>query len=410
MKHYCLILLISFGFFPFVNIEAKIKLPAVFSDNMVLQQQSEVPIWGESSPNKTVKITTTWNNKVYETVSGINGKWKTNVSTPVYGGPYTIEINDGNNLKLENVMIGEVWVCSGQSNMEMPLAGWGKIMNYEKEIAAANYPNIRLLQVIKNSSSKPLNDMKVAMGGWVPCSPQTVPLFSALAYFFGKNLFDAKNIPIGLINTSWGGTIAEAWTSGSSLKTMPDFSAPVIEMEKANSDDFNLKVTYDKDLASWHKRIDNVDNGFSSGKAIWADKNLNDTDWKPMNIPHYWESQGLPAFDGVVCFRKTIEIPSDWQNNKLTLSLDMIDDDDITYFNGIEVGHTEGYNVSRTYSIPAELVKKGKAVITVRVFDAKGGGGIYGDSLQIKLSLSPEKVITLIGSWLFKKSVSLTEV
>jgi len=410
MKYLRLILLICFGLFFLVNVNAKIKLPGIFTNNMVLQQQSEVPIWGDASPKKIVKITTSWNNKVYKTVSDAYGKWTAIINTPIFGGPFSIEINDETKLKLNNVMIGEVWVCSGQSNMEMPLAGWGKILNYETEIATANYPNIRLLQIEKKSSSKPLNDMKVSMGGWVPCSPQTVQYFSALAYFFGKNLFENKDIPIGLINSSWGGTLAEAWTSGNSLKTIPEFSAQVMNMEKANSDDVDLQATFEKKLSAWHLQIDKLDTGFSKDKPIWAGKNLDDTDWKQMSIPDLWENQGLQAFDGVVWFRKTINIPSDWQNNKLTLSLDMIDDDDITFFNGVEVGQTNGYNLTRTYSIPAKLVKEGKAVITVRVFDAKGGGGIYGDSAQIKLSLSNQKVISMAGKWLYKKSINLTEV
>jgi len=410
MKHYSLILLICFVLFSFGNIEAEIKLPAVFSNNMVLQQLSEVPVWGEASPDKTIKIKTSWNNKVVETKSDANGKWKTNVSTPVYGGPYTIEITDGTKLKLENVLIGEVWVCSGQSNMEMPLAGWGKVMNYEQEIAAANYPDIRLLQVEKNTSTKPLNDMKVAMGGWVPCSPKTVAEFSAVAYFFGKNLFENKNITVGMINTYWGGTIAEAWTSAGTLSTMPDFSSAVSEIEKSGADPADLKAKYDKDLAIWQQQIQIADKGLSKNLPVWTDKNLDESDWKPMDIPCLWESQGLPAFDGVVWFRKTIEIPSDWQNNKLTMNLDVIDDDDITYFNGVEIGRTTGYTQNRTYYVPASLVKTGKAVITIRVFDLTGGGGIYGSAAKLQLSLSPEKSIALAGTWQYKKGVSLTEI
>ena len=162
-------------------------------------------------PAKTIKITTSWNNKTVETVSDATGRWKANISTPVYGGPFSIEISDGKRLKLENVMIGEVWLCSGQSNMEMPLAGWGKIMNYQHEIAAANYPYIRLFTVQRNISNQPLTDITAKSGGWVACSPETVADFSSVAYFFGKNLYENMKIPIGLINSSWGGTIAEAW-------------------------------------------------------------------------------------------------------------------------------------------------------------------------------------------------------
>lgn len=227
---------------------------------------------------------------------------------------------------------------------------------------------------------------------------------------FGKNLYDNKNIPIGLINTSWGGTIAEAWTSGSSLKTMPDFATPVLNMEKTASDPINAKKKYNQDLEKWKNNLEKADKGKFNGQPVWANINLDETDWKQMNIPNFWESQGLPGFDGVVWFRKTIEIPTDWQKNKLTLSLDIIDDNDVTFFNGIEVGHTDGFNLSRNYAIPSNLVTAGKAVITVRVYDSGGAEGIYGNAALLKLSLSTEKSIALAGLWQHKTSFNLSDV
>jgi len=400
MRNKCLAIL--FCFLSFTNLNAKVKLPPIFTSNMVLQQQSEVPFWGESSPNKIVRIYTSWNNKSIETTSDLKGRWKTIVSTPVYGGPYSIEIKEGNKLKLENVMIGEVWLCSGQSNMEMPLAGWGKIMNYEKEISAANYPNIRLFTVPKNISSKPLTDLTAQSGGWLPCSPKTVADFSAVAYFFGKNLYENKNIPIGLINSSWGGTYAEAWTSGESLKTMPDYRLAVDEMKHKEIDTEMLKIQYKADSTRLNKQVLDADKGFLNGKPIWVANNIDETGWKSMRIPDKWENEGLPNFDGVVWFRKTIDIPTDWQNKKLSLNLDMIDDNDITYFNGVKVGSTDGWTMIRNYTIPASIVHAGKAVITVRVFDTGGSGGIYGDATLMKLSVTPDKSISMAGNWLYK--------
>lgn len=410
MKKYIYIIFFIISLFSAGNLSAKIKLPAIFTDNMVLQQQSEVPFWGEATPAKTVKITTSWNNKTVETTADANGKWKTNIPTPVYGGPFSIEINDGKKLTLENVMIGEVWLCSGQSNMEMPLAGWGKIMNYQQEIEAANYPNIRLFTVQRNISNQPLTEMTAKSGGWVACSPETVADFSAVAYFFGKNLYEKMKIPIGLINSSWGGTIAEAWTSGQSLKTMPDFQSSVAAMQNKSLETKDIKEKYNQDSIAWQRLSEKTDRGLLNGKAVWTDKNRSVVDWKTMKVPDNWENQSLPNFDGVVWFRKTIDIPTDWQNKKLTLNLDMIDDNDITYFNGVEVGHTDGWNLARIYTIPVSLVKAGKAVISVRVFDTGGGGGIYGNPLLMKLSLSPEKSIPLSGTWQYKIGFNLTEI
>lgn len=410
MKKYIYIIFFVISLFSAANLSAKIKLPAIFTNNMVLQQQSEVPLWGEATPAKTVKITTSWNNKTIETAADATGKWKAKIPTPFYGGPFSIEISDGKKLTLENVMIGEVWLCSGQSNMEMPLAGWGKIMNFQQEIEAANYPNIRLFTVQRNISNQPLTEMTAKSGGWVACSPETVADFSAVAYFFGKNLYEKMKVPIGLINSSWGGTIAEAWTSGHSLKTMPDFESSVAAMQNKSVETKDIKEKYNQDSIAWQRLSEKTDRGLLNGKVLWTDKNRSDADWKTMKIPDNWENQSLPNFDGVVWFRKTIDIPTDWQNKKLTLNLDMIDDNDITYFNGVEVGHTDGWNLARIYTIPASLAKAGKAVISVRVFDTGGGGGIYGNPQLMKLSLSPEKSIPLAGTWQYKIGFNLTEI
>jgi len=393
-----------------LNTMATVKMPAVFSDNMVLQQKSSVPFWGSAAPGKLLKITTSWDQKVYETTVGSNGNWETKVSTPSYGGPFSIEINDGTPVVLHNVMIGEVWICSGQSNMEMPLGGWGKVLNYEQEIAAANYPDIRLLQVNKKTSTKPLADLSVASGGWVSCSPQTVAEFSSVGYFFGATLYNDLKIPIGLINTSWGGTIAEAWTSGDMLKTMPDFTAAVTQMEKVNEKGYDTELNYEQQLARWRSEVNKADKGYQDEKALWTDRNFVDTDWKTMEIPCLWEDKELINFDGVVWLRRTVSIPANWQNKELKLSLDMIDDDDITFFNGVEVGRTEGWNLDRNYTIPAKLVKSGKAVITVRIFDTGGGGGIYGNPAKINLRLDADNSIGLAGKWQYSIGFKLSQI
>jgi sialate O-acetylesterase len=214
-------------------VSAKIGLPKIFTDNLVLQQQTDAPIWGKATPNKAVKIVTSWDSQTYQVKADASGKWLVKVKTPKAGGPYSISISDGTEVKLNNILIGEVWICSGQSNMEMPLAGWGKVNDYEQEIANANYPKIRLLHVEKATSNTPLEDLSgTRNGGWQECSPETIAEFSSVAYFFGRNLYENRDVPIGLINTSWGGTIAEAWTSGESLGNMPDFAKALEDIAK----------------------------------------------------------------------------------------------------------------------------------------------------------------------------------
>jgi len=206
---------------------SKIVLPDIFSDHAVLQQQTEAPIWGKATPKKNVRLIASWDNQTYNVLADSNGDWTIKVKTPAAGGPYSISISDGKELVLNDILIGEVWICSGQSNMEMPLAGWGKVLNYENEIAAADFPSIRLLHVQRATSVKPETDMKTVSGGWQVCSPASIPEFSSVGYFFGRELFTKLNIPIGLISSNWGGTIAEAWTSGESLELMPDFKDSV---------------------------------------------------------------------------------------------------------------------------------------------------------------------------------------
>jgi sialate O-acetylesterase len=200
------------------NLFAEIKLPAIFGDNMVLQRETQVAIWGEASKNSSVRVTTSWNGKSYYTESSNNGSWKLKVATLKAGGPYEITISDGTALKLKNVLIGEVWVCSGQSNMEMQMKGRGMnqpVLGSTDAIALSSNPNIRLFTVRRGANIKPLNDFT---GDWKTCEPESVSEFSATAYYFGLMLQKVLNVPVGLINSSWGGTSIQPWISKTTCK------------------------------------------------------------------------------------------------------------------------------------------------------------------------------------------------
>ncbi len=203
-----------------------IKLPAIFGDNMVLQQKTDVAIWGTAQNSSTVKVITSWNRKMYTAKSGSDGRWKVMVATPSAGGPYEISVSDGKTVKLENVLIGEVWVCSGQSNMEMPVKGYFNqpVTGSNDAIVTSSNPSIRLFTVKKSTSLQPLDDFT---GNWQMCEPENVSNFSATAYYFGLFLSKVLNVPVGLINTSWGGTRIEPWISEAGIKnfdfvTLPD--------------------------------------------------------------------------------------------------------------------------------------------------------------------------------------------
>ena len=362
---------------------------------MVLQQQADAPIWGEAKPMKTVKVTTSWDGKTYETQADKEGKWKLSVRTPEAGGPYELTLTDGQKLVLKNVMIGEVWICSGQSNMEMPLEGWGKIMNYKKEVSAADHPNIRLLHVEHVTSTQPESDIKVRDNGWQVCSPQTIPNFSATAYFFGREISEKQNVPVGLIHTSWGGTNVESWISGKVLQEMPDFSN-VVEEVRAMPDKTAMKAEYLKTLEAWNNR---VDEGFAAGKPVRAEVSLDDSNWAKMKFPGMVEEQGLNGFDGLIWLRRTVDIPASWAGKKVQLILGTIDDNDITYWNGQEVGRTTGYTIQRNYTVPGKLVKAGQLSLAIRIVDTGGGCGMPND---LYLRSANGEQISLAGEWKYQ--------
>lgn len=391
---------------------AKVRLQPLFSDNMVLQQQANAPIWGEAKPGKTVSVLTSWDGRRYTAKAGSDGRWELHVATPKAGGPYEITISDGSPLKLRNVLIGEVWLCTGQSNMEMPMQGWDVRMNTDEIARSGKYSNIRLLQVDKAASPKPESSLTAKNSGWMTCSPATVSDFSAAGFFFGKNISETLDVPVGLIMTCWGGTVAEAWTSGYALRPMQVFNGQLEPLAKLPADKSERQRQYKEELRAWEMRMVERTGSFDSkGHCVFAQPGLDDSAWRSMTLPTQIEKAGLPDYDGYLWFRKTIDIPQEWVGRDLDLRLSMIDDNDITYFNGVEIGRTEGYNVQRHYVIPARLVKSGKAVITVLDCDNGGEGGIWGEAKD--MSIAPrdaETTLSLAGVWRVNPSTDLREV
>lgn len=392
-------------------LSAQVKLLPIFSDNMVLQQKVKAPIWGEATPNKMVEVTTSWNKKKYTARADEKGKWSVKVETPSAGGPYTVTISDGTPVTLKNVLIGEVWICSGQSNMEMQVEGWGKITNYKQEMAEAQkYPNIRLLQVKKEISTVPVTDMGATNGGWQVCSSETIGDFSAVGYCFGRDLNKYRNVPIGLIDTTWGGTIIETWMSAEALQTMPGLKEEVEEIKHLPATKEGREEVFNQALESWKRQIIEKDRGLMDGKPIWTGVDYDTKEWKTIEVPGLMQERGLKDFNGIVWFRKEIDIPADWENKELTLHMGQIDDSDFTYFNGVQVGETDNWMAPRSYKIPKDLVKKGKAVIAVRVIDTGGTGGIYGAPENVFIQKSETEKTQLAGPWLYKIAMSMKEI
>ncbi|RZK34634.1 MAG: 9-O-acetylesterase, partial [Pedobacter sp.] len=265
-------------------------------------------------------------------------------------------------------------------------------------------PSIRLLQVDHVTSNVPANDTQVANSGWKPCIPQYVAEFSSVAYFFAREIYEKKGIPIGLIHTSWGGTPAEAWMSAEALSEFPYFNQQ-LEALKDSSPEKDLQR-----LLTWQETVNKKDKGFVLGKPQWVLKGFDDSTWSTIPIGINWENSVLPDFDGVVWLRKKVEIPASFANKELKISLGTIDDNDITYFNGEKVGETTGYDRQRTYTVPANMVKQGYTEITIRVFDGMGGGGVVAKNEELYLAPADGSRITLSGDWKYKVGVNLKEV
>ena len=378
------------------SLTAQVNVPTYFSNNMVLQKGMAIPVWGWATPGE--KVTVTIDQSSMSATADKEGKWNVKLPAMNYGGPYQLTIQGKTNLSFENVMIGEVWVCSGQSNMEFQLI---TSKNGEAEVAASNYPNIRLFTVKKTISHQ--QQEKLQDGEWSQCSPATSSNFSAVGYFFGRELHQKLNVAIGLINSSWGGTIAETWTSEQTIGQNPDFTNQLAQLKKVNLDDYAKSV--ENEVKQRVGETSTIDKGMKNGQALWAAPAYNDAAWKTMELPGYIESNGLQGVDGIVWFRKEITLSADEAKQKSTLYLAKINDSDSTYINGTLIGSTRlQAEKSRVYSIDASLLKPGKNIITVRIEDIGGMGGVYGNPATLYLQ-SGDHNISLVGSWKYKVGI-----
>ncbi len=373
---------------------ADIIMPKIFADGMVLQRDIPVPIWGQAEAGE--KVTVTFLGKRYVAKADNTGRWQVKLAEMKAGGAFemTIQGKGKNIITIKNIMVGEVWICSGQSNMEWKI-DWLPYKNTEP--ALANFPQIRMFTVPKDLSALPKKD--ITGGSWKEAVGDNVRDFSAVAYFFGKELYNQYKIPIGLINTSWGGTIAETWMSAGAAKQIPEFKERVERLEKSP----DLLENAKKQAEELKKRILGTSDTKETGiMGKWWKENTDLSAWKEMKIPTLWEEEGLSGLDGVVWFRKEFELSESQIKKDIYLHLGMIDDNEETYLNGELVGQTKGYNQARIYKIPAEKLKIGKNVIVVRVTDTGGGGGIYGKADDLFVRAGEEKIASLAGSWKYK--------
>ena len=383
-----------------------LRLPKVFGDHMVLQRDFRVPVWGWGKPGARVVVEFAGQRKM--TVVGNDGRWRLELDPVPAGGPFELRVIGEDTLRFRDVLVGEVWLASGQSNMEMPVR---LVKDAEAEIRAANLPRVRLLTVERTRAFRPCADIKTE--GWKLCSPRTVAGFSAVAYFFGRELYHKLGVPIGLIHSSWGGTPAEAWTSHQTLSTLPDFAKALAEVDSLAARG-ERDLPWDEQIRRWEVRVGAwvrsvaaADTGFGLG---WYRPGLRDASWDTMSLPRPWENSWMGAFDGVVWFRKTVKIPTSWSGHDLRLSLGPIDDIDSTWFNGYKLGGESRYNKPRVYTVPGEVVQPGENTIVVRVVDYGGNGGLWGTREQLRLTWPGHDSLSLAGVWRCRASLSMANV
>ena len=372
----------------------ELSLNNLFSDHMVLQRNAGGAFWGRYIPNETVTVTGSWGNEISGDADA-DGNWILNLATPDAGGPYEVTVStQDTSFTYNDVLIGEVWLASGQSNMEMPLAGWppnDPINNSAQEIASADYPSIRMFTVKRNFTMEPTTEFD---GSWLHASPDTAEVFSATAYFFARRLHQELNVPIGIIHSSWGGTVAEAWTSSERLSDLGDFDEALTIFDNPN---------WKKDTEDWfgkwtQKAIPSNDTEWTAldlDDANVANPNFDDAAWEKINLPNRYDKVGDVELDGAFWFRKTITL--DEVSGEYTLKLGAIDDKDVTYVNGQRVGSTNSHLAQRSYAVPSELLKVGENTLAIRAIDTGGPGSISGD--VVELSSTSGQRHSLEGSW-----------
>ncbi|MGB3004919.1 MAG: sialate O-acetylesterase [Chitinophagaceae bacterium] len=383
------IFILSAGLLLACCIAAQVRLPRLIRDSMILQRDTKVNMWGWAAANE--KVAVTFNNNRYKTKADKEGNWKIQLSPTKAGGPYSIKISAKNIITLKDVFFGDVWFCSGQSNMvhQMNIHD----VTYAKEIAEANVPQIRQFWIptLTNLQGSQ-NDLPT--GYWKAAVGEDIRPFSAVAYFFAKKLFEKYQIPIGIINASVGGTPIEAWTSEEGLK---DFSSLASTIQK-NKDTSYINSFNRLPPANAGKPIQ-ADAGLAENTK-WYDVNYSPKGWRNINIPGYWEDQGIKDLNGVVWYRKEIDIPASMTGKPAKVFLGRIVDADELYLNGKLVGKTTYQYPQRRYILPADILKAGKNIFVVRVTNTNGKGGFVPDKPYCLFA--GNDTIDLKGTWQYK--------
>lgn len=384
-----------------------LSLHPMFTDHMVLQREREVPVWGWAAPGTPLNVTIA--DQTVRALAGDDGRWMARLAPMPAGGPHELKVaaSMGEEIMLSDVLVGEVWIASGQSNMEWPVA-WSN--DGVAEIAAANWPEIRFITIPHQVSARPLDTVETE--GWKACSPMTAGGFSAVAYYFGRDLHKSLDVPIGLVNTSWGGSAMEAWTPLDDMMREPKIMYAQWEWDKWFGEWGWLYEggARERLLAEWREQTAATggahrDPGRAEFTADWPKPEHTSDEWKQLPVPGPWEKPALPLVDGVVWMRRDFDLSAEWAGRDLVMRLGQIDDSDITFFNGEEVGRTGpypgGHMAKREYQVPARLVREGHNTIAIRIMDEAVTGGLLGPAEDMTLCIKdiPSQSLSLNDVW-----------
>lgn len=373
-----------------VRTFSQVKLPRLVRDSMILQRDAKVKIWGWASKGETIKIK--FNGGNYKTKADADGKWFVLLSPMKAGGPFSMEISGKNKIILKDILIGDVWVCTGQSNMvhQMKLHS----VRYADDVANANYPEIRHFWIpTMTDLNGPHDDLPT--GSWKWANPADVLEFSAVAYFFARDLYKRYHVPIGLINASVGGSPIEAWTSEEGLKDFPS----ILNTIQKNKDTAYVNSS-NRNAAAYNAALPKPNDKGMEEPVKWFDPAYQPKGWNTINIPGYWEDQGLKDLNGIVWYRKEIDVPASMTGKPAKVFLGRIVDADILYINGKQVGNTTYQYPQRRYDVPADLLKPGKNIFVIRVTNNWGKGGFVTDKPYCLFA--GKDTLDLKGYWKYK--------
>lgn len=373
---------------------AQIRLPKLVSDGMVLQRDIKVRIWGWASANE--KVSVEFLGKKYLATTTTNGKWEIMLPELKAGGPHEMILSGSNTITLHNIVVGDVWVCSGQSNMEMAMSSLKD--RYPNDIATSENKFIRQFAVPrKHIFSKPMQDLSA--GSWVSADPTTVLRFTAAGYYFARNLYEKYKVPIGLINATLGGSRTESWMSQEALKPFPTLYEEALKFQ----DTTNIIKTDAEDrarIAEWNKRAKDTDASYADPKGRWSKSDYDDSQWEEMQLPSLWTNSPLGPVNGVVWFRREFEVIPALAGKAAKLPFGNIVEADSVFINGKFIGGRPSQYIPRNYDIPAGLLKSGKNSIAVRVVCPSGRGGFVPQK-QYAI-IAENETIDLSGKWKYK--------